>query len=103
MRAFRRHWGPVGRRELEIKDADPFDKRIPSAPCAQRASVAQIRRAPIHAGNADEMGVLLRSALGPKSAKTERIGSKIPTPERNSPHFSPRRSPPVHRHRGGAA
>jgi hypothetical protein len=45
MRAFRRHWGPVGRRELEIKDADPFDKHIRTAPCAQRASVARGRRA----------------------------------------------------------
>src|SRR5262249_1617128 len=38
---------PLGRsdganwREFEIKDADPFDKHIPGAPCAQRASVAR--------------------------------------------------------------
>src|SRR5262245_17702533 len=95
MRAFRRHWGPVGRRELEIKDADPFDKRIPTAPCAQRASVAQIRRTPTHAGNADEIGVSSWRHPGTRPAKTERIGTKLPTPERNSPHFSPHRSPPV--------
>src|SRR5262245_2262787 len=103
MRAFRRHWGPVGRRELEIKDADPFDKRIPSAPCAQRASVAQIRRTPTHAGNTNEMGALCGLAENPHSAIGERKGTEIPTLERKSPHFSPHRSPPVRRHRGGAA
>src|SRR5262249_26219874 len=90
--------GPVGRREFEIKDADPFDKRIRTAPCAQRASVAQIRRTPTHAGNADEIRVSSESANPPVSAKRERMGRKGPPPAPRIPHFPPHRSPPVPDH-----
>src|SRR5262249_19898921 len=70
--------GPVGRREFEIKDADPFDKHIRTAPCAQRASVALIRRPWSGAEKADEIKLSATSSAEASAARTARKGNKSP-------------------------
>src|SRR5262249_49411155 len=46
-------------------------------------------------GNDDEIEIYRPSINYPVAAKTERIGSKRPAPERKVPHKLPKRSPPV--------
>src|SRR5262249_51863567 len=53
--------------------------------------------------NADEIRVSDGRHVSSIPAKTERIGTKLPESAHRVPEFLPERSPPVHRHRGGAA
>ena len=83
MRAFRRHWAG---REFEIKDADPFDKRIPTG----HALNAHPLRKFGEGRSIPEMPMKRAFYLGPPSgpSRQNRNESEAKSPHQNGIHHT---------------